>query len=763
MIPSFRREQFTRRCVIGAWSLLACMTPELLIAQTATDDADSQTLQEVVVTAQKREQSLQDVGVSVTALSSSDLQKLGVTDSLQIGSFVPNLQLISTSGGNQSAELTIRGISQTDYSLHQESPNSMYIDDVYMSSPNMQGVPMYDVERVEVLRGPQGTLFGRNSTGGLINFITARPSSDTNGYIDVTGGEYGEIRTEGAFGGALSDRVQGRISGLYQSNDGYITNNFPGEPNLNNTDSKNLRGQLLFKLTDDIKLLVSASFNHDDDREGYYDHTSTYPNPQLGGRDAPEPKNVNYWNTCPGCDALGYAPLYTGLEGYNPFVGFFRRQLVMYSARLDWNLGPATLTALSNYSTLESHYDEACGGSAPQDTCRDPEVAHLKQWSQELRLSGSTDKLNWVGGVYGLNIHQDDIMYLFLPYFANTPYASDSFNNLNQRVTDGAIFGQVDYLFTTHWRGTLGLRETHEQKAFSSQTYYNQLGDFVSSYATYNPPLLVYNFSPPTVGDLATQTHTDWSGKAEIDYIANKDALFYGSVSRGIKGAGFNSNLSGFTSNHNTPFGEEHVLAYELGEKLTLLGNTLRVNGDVFYYQYHDFQAYQIIGISPFVTNNDARFSGAELEANARVAGAWDLHAGGAHLTTTVYDVHTANIGVVDQEASDAPKWSGNALVRYNLLLGDHDVYAQWSADYIAGRYHSVDNVPAVYIHSSIGHNVRLGYSYDKQWDVSAWCNNVLNAARQTTAYDLTSTAGYNTHTYMPSRWWGVTLRYSFH
>jgi iron complex outermembrane receptor protein len=435
----------------------------------------------------------------------------------------------------------------------------------------------------------------------------------------------------------------------------------------------------------------------------------------------------------------------------------------MYSARLDWNLGPGTLTALSNYSTLESHYDEGCAGSAPQDTCRDPEIAHLKQWSQEIRVAGSTEKLNWVGGVYALNIHQDDVMYLFEPYFANTTYAFDSFNNIDQRVTDAAIFGQVDYLFTSHWRGTLGLRATREEKTFSSQTYYNQVGDFAGSYATYIPPLLFYNFSPQTVGALATQTHTDWSGKAEMDYIANKGALIYGSVSRGIKGAGFNSNLTGLTSNQDTPFSEEHVVAYELGEKLTLLGNTLRVNGDVFYYQYHNFQAYQLIAVSPLVTNNDARFSGAEVEANARIAGAWDLHAGGAYLTTTVYDVHTANIGVADQQASDAPKWSGNALVRYNLLFGVNDVYAQWSADYIAGRYHSVDNVPASYIHSSVGHNVRIGYSYDKQWDVSAWCNNVFNAARQTTAYDLTSTAGFAAHTYMPPRWWGVTLRYSFH
>jgi len=733
-------------------------------------------LQEVIVTAQKRQQNLQNVGVTVTALTSRDLSNLGVTNTFQVGSYVPGVQLISESGGNTSAQLTVRGVSQTDYSPFQESPNAAYIDDVYVSSPEALGAQMYDMERVEVLRGPQGTLFGRNSTGGLVNFITTEPGMQPDGYLEVTGGEFDEARVEGALGGPITDHIQGRLSAAFQSNNGIFENHYPGQNDLNGTHFVGVHGQIAFEPTDHLDVLASAMINRDDDHEGFYDHVASYPESSDFGRDTPLPGTLNYWGTCPGCDALG-APTSTPSRGHVggdvPYAGGLSRQFMLDFVRVKWDLGGGiTATSLSSYQNVIWHYTEDCAGSAPQFTCADPGDQWLKQWSQELRLAGGGPRLNWVAGLYGLDITQFVRDGYSQPYFENSTFAYDSFDNIHQHVTDGAVFGQVSYAFLPHWRAVLGARETRDRKSFSSQTYLNQAGDCIlaaqgltscdTGYQTFVPPLLIYDFSPPTVGGLATQTHTDWSGKAEIDYLFSANTMLYGSFSRGVQGGGFNDNSAGATTIQETPFRGVHMNAYEIGEKSMLLGDRVRVNGAIYDYVYHDFQAFQLVGITTFVRNNDANFKGADLEIDARPVSGLDLHAAGSYLSAVIYGVHTANLGIVDQHASDAPSWSGNAYIRYSWPVGRATAYAQWAVDYVGGRFHSVDNTPAVYVHSSIGHNVRAGVTIGN-WDMSVWANNVFDAARQTAAFDLTSTAGYAIHTYMPPRWVGATVRYQFH
>jgi len=211
-------------------------------------------LEEVVVTAQKREQNLQDVGVSVTALSGEDLRRMGIGNSLDIGAVAPGVQLNSSTGGNASAPLTIRGVAQNDYSPQQESPNSIYIDDVYVSAPGAASAQLFDVARVEALRGPQGTLYGRNSTGGLVNFITNRPAATAGGYAEVTAGEFNLVRFEGAYNAPLTDTLRARIAVLAQDNSGIFENHLAGEPNANTTHFRGVRLSLEDKVSDQFDL-----------------------------------------------------------------------------------------------------------------------------------------------------------------------------------------------------------------------------------------------------------------------------------------------------------------------------------------------------------------------------------------------------------------------------------------------------------------------------------------------------------------------------
>jgi iron complex outermembrane receptor protein len=420
---------------------------------------------------------------------------------------------------------------------------------------------------------------------------------------------------------------------------------------------------------------------------------------------------------------------------------------------LEWDLGGATtLTSISNYTKFLFNYEESCSG-APQFTCNDPYAQDLSQWSQEVRLAGASGPLTWVIGVYALGINQDDVSEYFSPYYLGTPFATSTVNPIHQALHSEALFGQGEYLFTPNWRGTLGLRGTHDEKEFSEQTYDTLNGQ----------DLLLSNFSSATVGDLATENNTYLTGKAEMDYILSQNSLLYASVSRGAKGAGFNANEFGANPNNLIPFRGEHMLAYEVGEKLTLLENRVTLNSALFYYDYKDFQTFQYRGNgpNPFVSNDDARFMGGEVELVARPMRGLDIHAALSGLSTVVYDVNTAEIGVVNQQAQDAPKWSGNGLVRYSWPIGGGAASAMWSGDFISGRFHSVDNTPSVYVHGSSGQNVRVGFAQG-HWDYGAYVNNVFNNIRQTGAYDLTGSYGYTITTFMPPRWWGVTVRYNF-
>src|SRR5262249_14680410 len=203
----------------------------------------------------------------------------------------------------------------------------------------------------------------------------------------------------------------------------------------------------------------------------------------------------------------------------------------------------------------------------------------------------------------------------------------DSFNQIRQNLTTVAAFGQVEYRFSPHWRGTLGARVTNDRKAFASTSYLNEAGDLISTDTVFNPPLLIAQFDRSTVGDLAKENNPGWSGKLQMDYLLGGDGLLYASLSRGIKGAGFNSNITGSTPEQQVPFRGEHVLAYELGEKLELLDRRVRLNSAVFYYDYKNFQAFQFVGITNYISNNDARFSGGELEIVALPVRGFELRA----------------------------------------------------------------------------------------------------------------------------------------
>jgi len=289
---------------------IACLVATTIFGFSAETMAQSSLMEEVIVTAQKREESIQDVGIAITAFSGDQLDAFGITESVAISAFTPGVHMSGNNGG-ATQQFTIRGATQNDFFDLAEAPNAVYVDEAYMASGQSQLFASYDMERVEILKGPQGTLFGRNATGGLVHYITKAPTEEFEAYGDVSYGNYDQVRFEGAVSGALTDTVSGRISGFYRKHDTILKNTFgsgnpedaispafnpdfitipftAGPPNTTfadgstdgaadmwNDDQYALRAQLLFQPNDDIEFSFKANYAQQRLNSGPYQNVAT--------------------------------------------------------------------------------------------------------------------------------------------------------------------------------------------------------------------------------------------------------------------------------------------------------------------------------------------------------------------------------------------------------------------------------------------------------------------------------------------------------
>ncbi|MFB3077542.1 MAG: TonB-dependent receptor, partial [Lysobacterales bacterium] len=259
------------------------LKPKLLASAVALAllpvTVQSAVLEEVMVTAQKREQSVQDVGISITAFTGDQMEQLGFTNAQQITAMAPGVHTIQPNGEANYA-IAMRGVASSDFTTNVESPVALYVDEVYISQMSGAGFMLWDMERVEILRGPQGTLFGRNATGGLIHYITKKPTEELDGFIKGTVGDYDQYRVEGAIGGG-NDKVAARLSASYHENDGYIENRLDPGTDLNNADDTTWRLQVLFTPTDDIELLLNARGSEQDIDTGFFENVSSVESGKL--------------------------------------------------------------------------------------------------------------------------------------------------------------------------------------------------------------------------------------------------------------------------------------------------------------------------------------------------------------------------------------------------------------------------------------------------------------------------------------------------
>ena len=735
-----------------------------LSVQVGVASAADNTLEEVVVTAQKREQSLQDVGVSVTAVTGELARVLGVLDAKSIAKVAPGVIFDSTAGGSVNANLVIRGVSQSDFSSNQESPNSIYIDDVYISSSSAVAFPLYDLARIEVLRGPQGTLFGRASSGGLAHFITNRPTKTFEGYAEAGIGSFGEKYVEAAASGPLSDSVRARVSARWQDSDGWFKNAAPGGKAAFQDRFIGVRAQLEGDLTESLTARFSLTYDKTpNERAGTYKAVPAY---YVNGQPAKLPANVDAYGTGPGNDFTGFRdPNLNGPNGTFNNVGHFANEKLSPTLYVDWRIGTATITSITNYTHFKFDYNEDCDGS-PVDLCQFPITQDLKQFSEELRGNGTIGNATWTTGVYFLSADQDAAQNFAFPALAGSDFAFSDQNPVKQKLTSYAAFGQLEYKLTPKLTSTVGLRYTHDRKTYDSKVYFVELGNGYSGgtgSTVYDPPLLTYEFSSATAGSLATASEGMVSGKVQLDFRPVDDSLYYVSISRGVKGPGFNTNVSGNLTIDQTPFKSEHLGAYETGTKLEFLNKRVRLNSSIYYYDYKGFQGFAFNGLQGVVGNYDGNFKGGEIEFIAIPADGWVISASGAYIDSRLQNIPTAYNGVRDQQSIMSPKWTGNASVRKTFDLGDNKLSFVWSGDYVGDRFASIDNNLATFVPSSFVNNVRATYELpSKGLEFAAFVNNLSDKNRMNFSYDLITSTGSLLQSYAKPRWFGVSVRKKF-
>lgn len=716
---------------------------------------------EIVVTAQRRAESIQNVGIAITALSGDDLAKAGVTSATDIANHVPALQFDSGSGGGVNAFVTIRGVSQVDYSEHQEAPNAVYLDEVYVPTPSMVGFPVYDMARVEALRGPQGTLFGRNSTGGLLQFVTNDPSNDWKGFVNVQYGSYSNARTEAAVGGPIADGVSFRLAGFATVGDGYFKNDVPGAKNNFESNSFGIRGKLKFELGNDWSVLISASLNKSPKhREGVYKSTPTYID--ASGVSQYVPANVDIYGTGPGNDPFGYRDKSTsGNEGSFNDVGRLTKQTHYETLKIQGPIGGATLTSITNYTKSKINYFED-SDATPNNLFVFGSGGRTRQVSEELRLSGDAGRLNWTVGGYFLDIKGSYQTEFLVPHDLTILGISafDAINTYQQHTQSYAAFAQGEYELTDSLKLTIGGRYTHDRKIFNSQV---APGPQDPSYnGTFSP---YYDFNATTAAAAGVSnrlSHGDWTGKAELGYQPNRNMLIYASVSRGIRGGGFNATADGSLPYALTPFKNETVLAYEGGAKFGLFDGKVNLRTSAFYYDYSDYQAFNFNGLINTVVNRDAYYYGGEAEIFARPMEGLNLSLGASYLHARVKDI-TTPLGVMDVAPVKAPAWTVNGTISKTFNVGDYQFGVQYDFNYQSDSKANLVPSPVTTLPASWMQNARISFGRDTQgWEVYGFVKNLADVNRKQFAYDNTSFVGNSIASYAPPRMFGVGFNKKF-
>ena len=640
------------RVAFVAPALVAILLPGFGFAQSGL-------IEEVIVTAQKREQNTQDVSIAVTAFTGEQLSNLGMENQAQVIAQTPGVSLLDF---GPSMSIRIRGIGTGAFSEIVEAPAAIYRDEVYRPNMPANSAQMFDVERVEILRGPQGTLFGRNTNAGLIHVLSRRPTETFEGYAEVQAGNFGQFIFEGALGGPLSQTVRGRLSAKLNTDDGYVKNlGSGGGDEFGATDILALRGQFEFDLGESASLLLVASHSNEDSTNRLYNARGTIDPATFAA--------------CPAQAVLAQecVTLDTGFRFDDDYrVGYSEQsdlpqemEVTDVSARLTLDINDSvSVTAITSFEDYERFMAEEVDSSDVGFFGFQVDNTYTTEagtFAQEIRLNGESDRSRWVIGGYYFHDDKDRV---------DSTLSSLGLDTLADVTTESvALFGQVDFAVSETVTLVGGLRYSEDDRKANVHALFAV------------PPADMATFD--VKADAVTY-------KVGFEWRPSDAALVYGHASSGFKSPEFNLTLQGLDANGAAPISEEEITSFEFGAKWTSSGGRARLNGAVFYSDLEGFQASTYSGFANIYLNiGDAEVYGAELELHASPTDNLELLLGIVYLDTEVSSGLTTQAGALDEtlffgttwpldgtEMLASPQIALNGIVRYNFFTATGGTFA---------------------------------------------------------------------------------------
>ncbi len=773
MSNEFTGFKFRAAAAAALLPLLLTIPAQATYAAVAT--ADSDVLEEVTVTAQKKTQDIQDVPISIQALRAEDLRQEGITTTVGLANATPGL-MVNDYGNPVITIFTMRGVQQFDFGDHQESPIAVFADGVYIPYLSAVGLDFFDMDHVEVLRGPQGTLFGRNATGGAIQLQSAGPTQDFTAYAQADIGNFAEHRIEAAVSGPVGDGWLGRLSVLKDQHSGYY-NNLLG-PDPGNANDLGWRAQLAHDLGDKGKFSLIVRGSHDDTSSSPDQAAPAYPDPTTGLLLSGSANPAAYAQFCQSYfgAAVPTHPV-DCLSGDSatgsPFkiqanrVGYFLRSTVSASATVDWDFGFARLTSISAYGHLSKNYGGEDSDGTSLDLLTFAQTVDAKNASEELRLAGKSGRHDWIAGVYGLYIDghygTEQGYYMFDPTL--TAFTTNAYS---LRTRTWAVFAQDEITLAPQWSLTTGLRWTGDDKNFTMTT--PCAGPGCDILGLTDPGIVQgtgYDSSVP--GARTSRVSGNWDGKLQLNYRPFDGVLTYAGISRGTKAGGFNGGAAAFYTVSQAIFDDEVLTDYEVGAKTALAGGRVRANVSAFYYHYDNMQVFNQIGPSTVTFNRNARIYGGEADLQALLAPGLESALGLSLLHTRVDPVDNVNIVTGEttssyQELPNSPHVALNARLAKSWMIGSQGkLVLEGDGKWVGGHKLSLIDNPATNEHSYYTLDGRLSYgAADGRWEVALYSQNITNQEYRVVATPFAGFDGSLIEVFGPPRTFGGSIRVRF-
>ncbi len=752
-----------------------------LTAPAFAQNSDSEVLQEVVVTAEKRETTLQDTPISIAAFSGADLEKGGVVSTESLSAITPGLVVQKEVIG----KVVIRGVGTENFSVGSDPGVAIHQDGVYLARSSVSVFDFFDTERVEILRGPQGTLYGRNATGGVINIISQKPQSEFGGYVKADLGNYDKKRFEGVLNVPFGDRAAGRLSVLSAQRKGYTKNKFAnaealGIDQLDDQDLLAIRGQLKFNPSDTFEALFQVDISRDKSNPTafkYFTAASGDPNVYWQGptdKRLPDLRQVSQ----------GYERNIVNSTRTVPSIG--RAETDAANLKMKWDFGSVSLMSQTAYrKTKFSWLNDGDGLDTFFVTYFQDD--NSTQLTQELQLSNNGEgKLKWIVGAFYLK--EDSNTFSGLAFNGLVAALGTPMGSPEGILIDGvsntkstSAFGQATYSITDRLRATAGVRYTQDKK--DGDMLYN-LGGLI--------------FTPQFIGYAAGLKWSDvlkdtWSAvtpKVGVDFDLTDDIMGYASATKGYKSGGFN--LIG----RQAPYEPEFLWSYELGLKTKLAGGRVIANFGAFQYNYKDMQVGKIVNASDVLTNaGEATLRGAEVELRAVLGSGVELNAGVAYLDTQFDKFLTEDpavglspaplgqyagacekrdptatsrqgVSLAGCDLRRSPPFAGNLGLSWTKALGKGELSLRGDYAYKGKQYFTQFNRNAVAQEGYGLLNLRVGYgSEDDKWSVMAYVDNAADKDYYSTVLEsgIAPSPGLVPQAVLgPPRTYGITFRFGF-